>query len=1010
MHLPEFLLSYHSIGVFLVSVILLIETLFLVFKRDKKKPSYWLIGVFTGFTVMLVGYFLAYSVYDPIGAFHRYLTVFVLFGNFCFVGFAYTFLKEDYQKEYRLIMPFLFLTALGAYIHFIWNTYSAEKNYNFEAHCYNFNFGTETSLFILFFFLWSLFILVRKTVSYSLYDGFFKKWLIVPGEPSFLFRIQNALARFCAGFICLFFPRGKAANSTKTFILIIMFLIITAVSNVLNKAGILPYDYYAVYYSNSTLVICFLMLLGYMNSSGESTTFMVKLVGISLLAVLLVLGFVSNLTLNISESDFDKERLAEVKAEKKFIASGNFSSLADEIEYVVRKPVEVLLFEPRQELLYSKDKAVTQEILIQSEIRKIDFLVSDKLKEIRKKFPERSGQETFDLARQEFIKGRQFRNVQESLQKTESRGYRIIDGKNYICYDFVEGGVRYEVGFQYLEYRKHTHENAKKLLLIIVITVISILVIFPYFFNASLVHPLNALLLGVQKVNEGNLDVEVPIREQDEIGYLAASFNSMVFSIQQARNELKDYANTLEDKVKERTFEVEQKMREVETLKIQQDGDYFLTSLLARPLFVNLNESPNVKTDFIIRQKKTFEFRNRKAELGGDVCITGNLVLGSGGSTARYTMAVNGDAMGKSMQGAGGAIVMGVVIHSILARSRSSLMTPEEWMRETYFECNAIFKSFNSTMVMSAVTVLINDFTGEMFYWNAEHPFSILYRDKRAEFLEDGMSLRKLGLDSEFTFQVKKFQLQPDDILILGSDGRDDIDMTPDEPVRTINDDETLILKTAEKADADLEMMEKIIANMGNITDDLSLLKIVYTEAKDRNIPVQEIRNSSVIEAASEAGSVTAPFTGDIYGKAKEFFREGKTEEALVLLKQSFGAESPNPNLNRLLGLVAFKEKEYELAARALEKYLESDPENHELLYHLSIACKKNEDYEKARLAAIRVYNLKPENANNLVNLADIYRLEGNSREAEYFAKKAMEAEPENQNAKKILELLDEIE
>ncbi|HNF26406.1 MAG TPA: histidine kinase, partial [Leptospiraceae bacterium] len=111
MHLPEFLLSYHSIGVFLVSVILLIETLFLVFKRDKKKPSYWLIGVFTGFTVMLVGYFLAYSVYDPIGAFHRYLTVFVLFGNFCFVGFAYTFLKEDYQKEYRLIMPFLFLTA-----------------------------------------------------------------------------------------------------------------------------------------------------------------------------------------------------------------------------------------------------------------------------------------------------------------------------------------------------------------------------------------------------------------------------------------------------------------------------------------------------------------------------------------------------------------------------------------------------------------------------------------------------------------------------------------------------------------------------------------------------------------------------------------------------------------------------------------------------------------------------------------------------------------------------------
>ena len=63
-------------------------------------------------------------------------------------------------------------------------------------------------------------------------------------------------------------------------------------------------------------------------------------------------------------------------------------------------------------------------------------------------------------------------------------------------------------------------------------------------------------------------------------------------------------------------------MHEVNTLKIQQDGDYFLTSLLSRPLFVNLNKSNVVLTEFYISQKKKFEFRNKKSELGGDICIT----------------------------------------------------------------------------------------------------------------------------------------------------------------------------------------------------------------------------------------------------------------------------------------------------------------------------------------------------------------------------------------------------
>lgn len=114
---------------------------------------------------------------------------------------------------------------------------------------------------------------------------------------------------------------------------------------------------------------------------------------------------------------------------------------------------------------------------------------------------------------------------------------------------------------------------------------------------------MNNLLSGVEKVNKGDLDVQVPVKVRDEIGFLADSFNSMVSSIKQARRELQDYAENLEEKVKERTQEVQEKMEEVQRLKVQQDGDYFLTSLLAKPLFYNANKSKLVHSEFMLKQK-----------------------------------------------------------------------------------------------------------------------------------------------------------------------------------------------------------------------------------------------------------------------------------------------------------------------------------------------------------------------------------------------------------------------
>jgi len=1003
--------SYHSIGVFTAFLILLVQTIFLILKRDKVYPTYWLIGVFVGFTVMLLGYTLAYSIYHPLGAYHRYFTVFVVFGNASFTGFAYHFPKNIHPKESKFVIPFAFIVASLGYLHFVWNTLFMEKIYNFEAHFYTFDFGAQTALVILFLFLLPLVILIRKTIAFSEYEGFFEKWLVKSEKRNLLFTLRYYVAKFILPWKKFFSPKGKEAEYTKNFAVLVMLLMITAITNALNKAGILSYEYYAYYYSNSTLILCFVMLMAYINSSGEPTTFMAKLVGISVVTVLLVFGILSNITLTLNENDYDNQKLAIIQANKNFILQKEFNKLPEEVLYVVKKPFDADVFDRSLILEYTRfPKEFNFEKLQKGENEFRKLILKETITKLEKKHKELSKDEIYQLAIDLFRTTRQYSNLQKNFFQENQRNYRTA-GLNYICFDIVDKNQRYEVGFSYTQYREHVHKISKHLIILAFAITIAILVIFPRFFTKSLVHPLQNLLRGMHKVNLGDLDVVVSIKINDEIGFISNTFNSMVKSIKEARQELREYAYTLEDKVKERTKELEQKMLEIQALKIQQDGDYFLTSLISKPLFVNTNTSHLVKTEFIIKQKKQFEFRNRKSDLGGDICITGNLKLGKPHRFREYTIALNGDAMGKSMQGAGGALVMGVVMNSIISRASGKKildMTPEQWMTETYYECNAIFKSFNGTMVLSATLILVDDKSGEMWYWNAEHPFTILYRDKKASFIESSLKLRKLGLESEYPFQVYTFQLLPGDTILIGSDGKDDIDLTPNEEIRTINDDETMILGIVEQANANLEKIEELLLMKGNVTDDFSLLRLdfqheeVYTPQEEYNF----FYKTEEIAALPEEDTSPPSY----YKRAKDLYISGKAKEALELLIYGFEKDKSDLRLCKLLGLVAFKEKDYYHAVLGFKEYLAKKSEEDELWYYLSVAYKRIGELQLSLEIANKLYEIDPENVKNILHLAELYRLLGNKILSKNFANRVLFFDKENLSAKKILSFWDKEE
>jgi two-component system NtrC family sensor kinase len=88
-------------------------------------------------------------------------------------------------------------------------------------------------------------------------------------------------------------------------------------------------------------------------------------------------------------------------------------------------------------------------------------------------------------------------------------------------------------------------------LAVVAVSLVSMLFIWLVVFR-----PVKELTTGTHKVAQGNWDYRLPVRSQDELGELAASFNKMTADLSAAHAELTAWARTLEARVEEKTREL----------------------------------------------------------------------------------------------------------------------------------------------------------------------------------------------------------------------------------------------------------------------------------------------------------------------------------------------------------------------------------------------------------------------------------------------------------------------
>ena len=402
-------------------------------------------------------------------------------------------------------------------------------------------------------------------------------------------------------------------------------------------------------------------------------------------------------------------------------------------------------------------------------------------------------------------------------------------------------------------------------------------------------------------------------------------------------------------------------LTEVEALKLQQDGDYFLTAGLIKPLSRNRAESSVLQVDFYVRQKKCFEFKKWKAELGGDICLARSIRLRG----RSYTLFANGDAMGKSMQGAGGAIVLGSVFESIIERTVLSPVLqnqhPEVWLRDAFLELHKVFVTFDCTMLVSIAIGLVDEEAGVLYSMNAEHPCTVLYRDGVATFVHPDRIFRKLGMpDADQPLTVQVLALRPGDILIAGSDGRDDI-LVPGPGGPAMNEDETLFLRTVERACGDLGTIFALLTAVGELTDDLTLVRAEYR-------PVD--RATGVKHSPPDVRLKTAG----------RLLRIGDLATSLTLLSELCEREPENTEGRRLLVRALVRSGELQAALPHAVECAERQPADTEQLYITAACLYHLGDYDAAVAWAERVHLREPGHVRNTRLLARLRKDAGGDR------------------------------
>ncbi|MGE3975951.1 MAG: ATP-binding protein, partial [Bdellovibrionales bacterium] len=159
--------------------------------------------------------------------------------------------------------------------------------------------------------------------------------------------------------------------------------------------------------------------------------------------------------------------------------------------------------------------------------------------------------------------------------------------------------------------------------LIFSLIVLTIAFLAAVLFSKTLTRPLETLTEAMGRVGDGDLETQIILKTKDEIGFLATSFNNMLLDLQKSRQELVDINLELEDKVKERTIQLEkqnQAVKEAQEALIKTTRLASVGEIAGRAAHEVLNPLTSLMARLEKVQKRISQQQQSQFQIVNDIC------------------------------------------------------------------------------------------------------------------------------------------------------------------------------------------------------------------------------------------------------------------------------------------------------------------------------------------------------------------------------------------------------
>lgn len=519
--------SIHAFSQFILSLIIAV---YLATVREKSRATRALTLFFVAFTGAMGFEFLVFSTARPWGFYMGFIQGVLLFVALgAMLLFAYRFPENRHPQESRWALGIVGMINTGTVTSMFCVTYWLPGLEHFLL---------LSSLVMTLNVLWIAAVFARKTMLFS----------------------AEAQADDRPAWRHFWRARGRQAKALRGFCFLIVVWLLVSSSLTLESVGSISMDLLLGVMTLGILFFLFAFVLLYVNSATEPTSFNVKLVGISLVAMLVTMGDLGTFVAWRFTTAYREERLREAELVRRAVVEDDFGSIPEAVLCVDAHSLRDV--ERAGEELFTRFAEVRPDFYREYVGGDFARRVVEQLRGEGELEPnEAKVRATRQMNRSSLIQ----------LQQRYGVGGLVPERLKFAVYYFIEGERLYAVIYPFDHFARYLHPHVRGLIVFIGGTALFILAFFPLFFRSGLVRPLQNLLGGMERVDDGDLEVEVEVHVADEIGYLTRSFNDMVRSIREGKRQLSQYAEelaennrTLEQRVEERTRDLQEKNEELE--------------------------------------------------------------------------------------------------------------------------------------------------------------------------------------------------------------------------------------------------------------------------------------------------------------------------------------------------------------------------------------------------------------------------------------------------------------